>query len=119
MIRDNIRFKRSASLAAVNAVFDHNCDGAGSVLIQVDTHAAAVGFQLVAEGRASDTSPWITLGLVPTNSVALTVPIVITAAFTGIPAFGWRVDTRGISTLRVRVSARTSGACTVAVRAAA
>jgi hypothetical protein len=48
-----------------------------------------------------------------TNDTTPSTPLAITAAFSGIPSFGWRTDLQGISTLRVRVSAITSGAITV------
>ena len=101
--------KRSASLAAVAATHEHHCDGGGTALVQVIS-STAVGAKFSAEGRTSDDAPWILLHVMPTQDLTPVTPITETAAFTGVPAMGWRVDLQGCSCFRLRVTVLVSGA---------
>ena len=52
----------------------------------------------------------------PTNDLSPGTPIAITPAISTLPTNGWRVDTQGFITVRLRVSAWTAGSVVVESR---
>jgi hypothetical protein len=109
-------YARSASLNALNAAHQVEVGDTASLVFGVFSAVAPTGIQLIAEGRLSDTSPWLGLNMRPTNDVTSTAPITQTAAINAQPTNGWRVSTAGFSTVRVRVAAITSGSVVVETR---
>jgi len=100
-------YARSASLNALNAAHQVEVGDTASLVFGVFSSVAPTGIQLIAEGRLSDTSPWLGLNM---------RPITQTAAINAQPTNGWRVSTAGFSTVRVRVAAITSGSVVVETR---
>lgn len=109
-------YSRSASLAAINAAHTVVPGDCASMTFGVFSVNAAVGAQLVAEGRLSDASPWLALHLMPTNDLTPGSPIAQTPSITTLPTNGWRVDTQGMAEVRVRLSALTTGSLVVETR---
>lgn len=111
-------YSRSASLAAINAAHTVVPGDCASMTFGVFSVNAAVGAQLVAEGRLSDASPWLALHLMLTNDLSPIrgSPIAQTPVITTLPTNGWRVDTQGMAEVRVRLSALTTGSLVVETR---
>ena len=112
-IVDNRGVAKSGTLSAVGHEMVMACDGGANATFQVFSQASAVGCQLGADIRTSDDAPWVTCHLSPTNDLTPTSPIAQTAAFTGMPANGWRVDLQGATSFRIKVNALTSGSLVV------
>ena len=109
-------YAKSASLGAVNAAHTVTVGDAASLTFGVFSVNAASGIQLVAEGQLSDNGPWLAMHLMPTNDLTPGTPIAATPAISALPTNGWRVDTQGFATVRVKVSAWTAGSVVVESR---
>ena len=112
-IVDNRGVAKSGTLSAVGHEMVMPCDGGANATFQVFSQASVVGCQLGADIRTSDDAPWITVHLAPTNDLTPTSPIAQTAAFTGMPVNGWRIDLQGASSFRIKVNALVSGSLVV------
>lgn len=102
-------YAKSASLSAVNAAHTVAVADAASIMFGVFSVASPNGITLVAEGRMSDSSPWLAAHLIPTNDLTPSTPLSVTPAISALPTNGWRVATQGFSEVRLRVSAVTNG----------
>lgn len=105
--------QRSASLAAANAAHIANLAGANSVIVNVNAAPSASAIQLIFEGRVRGDGAWIALACRATNATAAATLLAQPAALSAVPAFGWFVNTAGISEFRVRVVSLTAGSVVV------
>lgn len=88
-------------------------EGAETAVVQMHAASAPVGFNMAFEATL-DPDPtdaaevgWFPVPAVRTsNGTAETTTGVLAA----VPAYAWRIDTRGLSAIRLRVTAKTAGA---------
>lgn len=109
-------YYKSGSLGALNANYTVTVADAASMVFGAFSASSPTGIQLVAEGRMSDTSPWLAMHLMPTDDLTPGTPIANTGDIPAVAVRGWRVDTQGFASVRVRLAAWTSGSIVLEAR---
>lgn len=105
----------SALLNAVNAAHTVSLGGANSALVQCETAPSANAVLPIFEGHVRDGAPWVALACRASNATAAATLLAQPAAISAVPAFGWYVNTAGVSDFRVRIVSLTAGGITVSV----
>lgn len=87
-------------------------EGATTAIVQIWANSVPVGFNMAFEATTDEALADGIVGWVPVPAVRTSTGTAETATgvLNAVPAYAWRIDTRGFTAIRLRVTAKTAGA---------